>query len=125
MWRPDRRSSATSRAGVVARPSPRISARLKRKDWFVYVKPPFAGPEGFHRIRHYGLLASADCKSNIARAKELMATPTPEVDPPVAQDTVDPHTTSNHRPPCPCCGGRMIIVEVFARAPRPTALWGV
>jgi hypothetical protein len=78
-------------------------------------EPPFAGPEGFHRIRHYGLLASADCKSNIARAKELMAAPIPEVDPLVAQDTVDPHATSDHRPPRPCCGGRMIIVEVFAR----------
>ena len=32
-------------------------------------------PKGFHRIRHYGLLASAGCKANIARAKELMATP--------------------------------------------------
>ena len=31
-------------------------------------------PKGFHRIRHYGLLASAGCKANIARAKELMAT---------------------------------------------------
>src|SRR4029077_16206685 len=103
-------------------------APLKRKNWFVYAKPPFAGPEavlaylarythrvaiansrlialdkrgvtfrykdyrhngqarhrtmqlsaeeiirrflphvlpkGFHRIRHYGLLASAGCKAN-------------------------------------------------------------
>src|SRR5207245_2365586 len=120
-------------------------APLKRKKWFVYAKPPFAGPEavlaylarythrvaisnsrlvaldergvtfrykdyrrngqaryrtitlsadefirrfllhvlpkGFHRIRHYGLLASAGCKANVARAKELMAAPIPEVDP--------------------------------------------
>jgi hypothetical protein len=26
-------------------------------------------------------------------------------------DTADPRTTTDHRPPCPCCGGRMIIVE--------------
>ena len=32
-------------------------------------------PKGFHRIRHYGLLASAGCKANIARARELIATP--------------------------------------------------
>jgi hypothetical protein len=76
-------------------------------------------PKGFHRIRHYGLLASAGCKANIARAKELMAAPIPEVDPPAAHDTVDPHTTTDHRPPCPCCGGRMIIVEVFARCGAP------
>ena len=30
-------------------------------------------PKGFHRIRHYGLLASAGCKANIARVKELSA----------------------------------------------------
>ena len=77
-------------------------------------------PKGFHRIRHYGLLASAACKANIARAKQLMAAPMPEVDPPAAHDTADPDATTDHRPPCPCCGGRMIIVEVFARdgAPR-------
>ena len=157
-------------------------APLKRKNWFVYAKPPFAGPEavlaylarythrvaisnsrlialdergvtfrykdyrrngqvryrtmtlaadefirrfllhvlpkGFHRIRHYGLLASAGCKANIARARELIATPMPAVDPP-ADDAADPHATPDHRPPCPCCGGRMIIVEVFARGAAP------
>ncbi|HEY2230604.1 MAG TPA: IS91 family transposase, partial [Xanthobacteraceae bacterium] len=121
-------------------------APLQKKKWFVYVKPPFAGPEavlaylarythrvaiansrlvsldergvsfrykdyrrngqarfqtmtlkpdefirrfllhvlpnGFHRIRHYGLLASAGCKTNIARARELIAVPVPVIDPP-------------------------------------------
>ena len=38
-------------------------------------------PKGFHRIRHYGLLASATCKANIARAKELIAAPLPSIDP--------------------------------------------
>jgi hypothetical protein len=36
-------------------------------------------PKGFRRIRHYALLASAGCKANIARAKELIAVPMPEV----------------------------------------------
>ena len=35
-------------------------------------------PKGFHRIRHYGLLASAGRKANIARARELIAAPEPE-----------------------------------------------
>ena len=125
-------------------------APLKQKNWFVYAKPPFAGPEavlaylarythrvaiansrlvaldergvtfrykdyrrngqaryrtmtltadefirrfllhvlpkGFHRIRHYGLLASPGCKANIARARELIAAPMPAVDPPTAHD---------------------------------------
>ena len=158
-------------------------APLKRKKWFVYTKPPFAGPEavlaylarythrvaisnsrlvaldergvtfryknyrsgqaryrtmtlsadefirrfllhvlpkGFHRIRHYGLLASASCKANIARARQLiMAAPMAEVEPPAVHDTADPDATTDHRPPCPCCGGRMIIVEVFARGAAP------
>ena len=158
-------------------------APRKRKSWFVYAKPPFAGPEavlaylarythrvaisnsrlialdergvtfrykdyrrdgqaryrsmtlsadqfirrfllhvlpkGFHRIRHYGLLASAGCTANIARARQLIAAPMAEVDPPTVHDTTDPDPTTDHRPPCPCCGGRMIIVEVFARGGAP------
>jgi hypothetical protein len=82
-------------------------------------------PKGFHRIRHYGLLASATCKANIARARELIATPLPSIDPSTEQD--DPDVTAaagaDYRPPCPCCGGRMIIVESFDSAahlaPRP------
>ena len=36
-------------------------------------------PRGFHRIRHYGLLASAARKANIARARELLAVPPPPI----------------------------------------------
>ena len=76
-------------------------------------------PKGFHRIRHYGLLASAGCKANIARAKELIAAPMPTAEPTAAQDTADPDVATDHRPPCPCCGGRMIVVEVFGRGGAP------
>jgi hypothetical protein len=156
-------------------------APLRKKNWFVYAKPPFAGPQavlaylarythrvaisnrrlvaldadgvtfrykdyrrsgqeryrtmtlvpgefirrfllhvlpkGFHRIRHYGLLASAARKANIARARELLAASEPE--------TVRDETTGaaaapiDHRPPCPCCGGRMIIIETFERGGGP------
>jgi Putative transposase/Transposase zinc-binding domain len=74
-------------------------------------------PKGFHRIRHYGLLASAARKANIARARELLAAPEPQ--------TVHDETTSaaaapnDRRPPCPCCGGRMIIIETFERGGGP------
>ena len=158
-------------------------APLRRKNWFVYAKPPFAGPEavlaylarythrvaiansqllaldergatfrykdyrrngqaryrimtlaadefirrfllhvlpkGFHRIRHYGLLASPGCKANIARARELIAAPMPMLDPSAVHDTADPRHPPDHRPPCPCCGGRMLIVEVFGRGGAP------
>ena len=70
---------------------------------------------------HYGLLASATCKTNIARARELIAVPVPVIDPPVERDDADLATSAatDHRPPCPCCGGRMMIVEVFGRGGAP------
>jgi hypothetical protein len=154
-------------------------APLRKKNWFVYAKPPFAGPEavlaylarythrvaisnsrlisldergvtfhykdyrrneraryrtmtlsahefirrfllhvlpkGFHRIRHYGLLASAACKTNVARARELIAAPVSAMDPSAEHDEtyLAAGATADHRLPCPCCGGRMIIVETF------------
>ncbi len=161
-------------------------APLRKKNWFVYAKPPFAGaeavlaylarythrvaisnsrlisldergvtfrhkdyrrdglaryrtmslapgefirrfllhvlPKGFHRIRHYGLLASAACKANIARAGELIAAPAPPMETPTGHN--DAGTTgigADHRPSCPCCGGRMIIVEIFERCGAPRA----
>jgi Putative transposase/Transposase zinc-binding domain len=74
-------------------------------------------PKGFHRIRHYGLLARAARQANIARARELLAAPEPET---VRNDTTSAAAAPNdHRPPCPCCGGRMIIVETFERGRGP------
>jgi hypothetical protein len=69
-------------------------------------------PRGFHRIRHYGLLARASCVDNIARVRELLAVPTPQAEPADATDDNDPL-------PCPHCGGRMIIIETFARGSTP------
>jgi len=65
-------------------------------------------PKGFHRIRHYGLLASAGRKANLARARELLAAP------PLTEDAV-PVEEPDPRPCCPCCGGRMTIIETFER----------
>ena len=75
-------------------------------------------PKSFHRIRHYGLLASAARKANIARARELLAAP----EPPTAPDATTRATATaptDHRPPCPCCGGRMIVIETFERGGGP------
>jgi hypothetical protein len=77
-------------------------------------------PKGFHRIRHYRLLASATCKANIARARELIAAPVAVTDPPAEHDAdLDASAAADHRPLCPCCGGRMIIVESFGRGGTP------
>ncbi len=159
-------------------------APLREKNWFVYAKPPFAGPEavlaylsrythrvaiansrlislhqngvtfrtkdyrrngqerfrtmtlapgefirrfllhvlprGFHRIRHYGLLASANRKADIPRARKLLHTPEPDTvnDDGAGNATAEP---ADHRPPCPHCGGQMIIVETFERGAQPRA----
>jgi hypothetical protein len=71
-------------------------------------------PRGFHRIRHYGLLASATRKANIARARELL----PVLPKPEPVEAVELH---DQRPPCPCCGGRMRIIETFERWMQPRA----
>ena len=156
----------------------RLIARLRKKNWVVYAKPPFGGPEavlaylsrythrvaisnrrlisldesgvtfrykdyrrdgaeryrtmtltadefirrfllhvlpkGFHRIRHYGLLASAGRRANVARARALLAVP-PVVEP------AEPAELTEPQPPCPCCGGRMIIIETFQRWMQPRA----
>jgi|SRR6516164_576053 hypothetical protein len=72
-------------------------------------------PKRFHRIRHYGLLASPGSKANIARAKELIAASMPAVDPLTAHHCTDPDAATDHRPSCPYCGGRMLMIEVFGR----------
>jgi hypothetical protein len=138
-------------------------APLRRKNWFVYAKPPFAGPEavlaylsrythrvaisnsrlialdeagvtfrckdyrcngreryrtmtldpgefmrrfllhvlpkGFHRIRHYGLLASAGRAANIAHVRELLAAPRPQAE--CNGTGADAAAPSDWRPPCP------------------------
>ncbi|TIO50424.1 MAG: IS91 family transposase, partial [Mesorhizobium sp.] len=69
-------------------------------------------PKGFHRIRHGGLLAGSARKASLALARELLNVAVPSDD-----DTTD--EPDNFRPPCPCCGGRMIIIETFERWRQP------
>jgi hypothetical protein len=66
-------------------------------------------PKGFHRIRHYGLLASSTKAELIAKARKLLAAATP------AQPAGSSTAATEHKPahPCPCCGGRMVIIETF------------
>ena len=70
-------------------------------------------PSGFHRIRHYGLIANAGRRDNLARARELLNVP-PEVDD--AASTGDGMAESGQPTyVCPDCGAPMIIIETFAR----------
>jgi Putative transposase/Transposase zinc-binding domain len=74
-------------------------------------------PSGFHRIRHYGLFANGGRAENIARARQLLSLPA------MQRESGDADTTDDGEPqelshPCPCCGGRMIIIETFERGPK-------
>jgi hypothetical protein len=153
---------------------------LRRKNWFVYIKEPFGGPEavlhylsrythrvavsnrrlivhdsrgvtfrykdyrsgglarykvmtlatdefirrfmlhilpkGFHRIRHYGLFAATSRVANIVRLRELLgAMPSEKAS--VSSGPDEPAETV--LPPCPCCGGRMTVIEFFERGTLP------
>jgi putative transposase/transposase-like zinc-binding protein len=75
-------------------------------------------PKGFHRIRHYGLLASGNRASNITRARELLTAPAQPKQPDTSEAAaLDEPRILPH--PCPCCGGRMMIIETFARGCEP------
>jgi hypothetical protein len=155
-------------------------APLRKKRWFVYAKPPFAGPKavlaylsrythrvaisnrrliavdeqsvtftvkdyriegpgryttmtlaidefirrfllhvlptGFHRIRHYGLFANGIRAETIARARELLGLPPPVVEEAAATDPMAAQVLAT---PCPCCGGRMIVIETFEAGCQP------
>jgi hypothetical protein len=72
-------------------------------------------PDGFHRIRHSGLFASGTRVANIARIRNLLA--------PVPSDQANPQP-AHDKPPapaCPCCGGRLVIVERFRSGMHPRA----
>jgi hypothetical protein len=66
-------------------------------------------PGGFHRIRHYGLLANGGRKGNLAVVRELLCTPAPS-------DAGDEGVAA--KPPtfvCAHCGNAMVILRTFAR----------
>ena len=74
-------------------------------------------PAAFHRIRYYGLLASGKRAGNVARARQMLAPPIIPVDAikAISPNAAEPQTTNL----CPCCGGRMIIIERFERGATP------
>ena len=74
-------------------------------------------PKGFHRIRHYGLLASGTRAANIAHARQLLAcSRRARGRNPRRAEATEPKLLSR---PCPCCGGRMIVIETFERGASP------
>jgi hypothetical protein len=77
-------------------------------------------PCGFHRIRHCGLLASGTKTQTIARARQLIAAVAPVQTVHQQQQPPDGAAATNQATqPCPCCGGRMNIIETFKRGSTP------
>jgi hypothetical protein len=75
-------------------------------------------PKSFHRIRHYGLFANGNRAANLARARELLHVAPPAT----ASETVETADAGEPRAeprPCPRCGGRMLVIEIFARGCEP------
>jgi Putative transposase len=71
-------------------------------------------PKGFHRIQHHGPRTASSRKTSIALARQLL-----EVTPPTPDD--EPVGPVDTRPPCPCCGGHMVVIEAFERWQQPRA----
>ena len=167
-----------STAGLADRPAfMRFIATLRRADWVVYAKPPFAGPEqviaylgrythrvviandrlvaleddhvsfrwrdyrdgarcktmrleavefirrfllhilpqGFMRIRHYGLFANRQRRAKLARCRELLAQPEPKARSEESVAAMMRRITGRDILACPHCGGgRLQVVAVFS-----------
>jgi hypothetical protein len=78
-------------------------------------------PKGFHRIRHYGLLANGNRAAAIARAHELLAMAPREAEPRANQAAETAAAPRSVPCCCPRCGGRMIVTLIFAHRWAPDA----
>jgi Putative transposase len=74
-------------------------------------------PKGFHRIRHYGLLATGRRAQMIERARELLDDAPDHTD--AAHEPALDKEPGSDLPPCPCCGARLRIIETFRRGETP------
>ena len=85
-------------------------------------------PSGFHRIRHYGLLANARRRDNLKRARELLLEQTDD-DEAIENSVIDSAASETNEIPepspatylCPDCGSPMVIIECFERGQQPRA----
>ena len=72
-------------------------------------------PDGFHRIRHYGLFANGQRAAMIARCRELLNVPPAPAE---INDQEERRGAKAEVPACPCCGGPMRMIE---RLPGPSS----
>jgi hypothetical protein len=77
-------------------------------------------PRGQHRIRHYGFFGNGNRAANIAKIRQFLGAPSED------QRDDDPTASSDDQPqtlalPCPCCGGRLVIIDAFDPQQQPRA----
>ena len=74
-------------------------------------------PTGFHRIRHYGLIANAERRYNLQRARELLQVEAPDAQ---TEPQSDDRPAASCPPTfvCPDCGAAMIVIDTLVRTPR-------
>ena len=102
-WK-DYRHSGHTRAKVM-----RLSADEFMRRFLLHVLP-----DGFHRIRHYGLFANGHRAQKIALCRRLLNVPADPEGPASDVDRDDADgAAGTEPPPCPCCGGRMTVIETF------------
>jgi hypothetical protein len=99
-----------------ADPSQRHKTMTLTTDEFIRRFLLHVHPRGFHRIRHYGLLANHQRVHTLMHARELLNCEAP----PAALQSTEAH---DHAPTfvCPACGAPMIIIEQFERGHPPRA----
>jgi hypothetical protein len=108
------------------RANERVRAKVMRLDVDEFIRRFLIHvlPGGFHRIRHYGLFANGARADNIARIRQLLNVPEPQTQADEIDQENDDEPQSTPMP-CPCCGGRMFVIEIFERGcvprnqPRP------
>ena len=76
-------------------------------------------PSGFHRIRHYGLIANNARKDNLALARELLhvasAAPTTAASAADSTDTIEPNDGVHPTFVCSHCGAPMVVIQTLIR----------
>jgi hypothetical protein len=77
-------------------------------------------PKGFHRIRHYGLFAGSNRAETIEHVRKLLNVAPPAADASAkAQQASQTDEVQPLAHPCPCCGGRMFVIEIFGAGCQP------
>jgi hypothetical protein len=71
-------------------------------------------PKGFHRIRHYGLFASTNRSETMEAVRKLL-----DLAPTATEQTSQTSPAQPLALPCPCCGGRMFVIETFEAGCQP------